>query len=213
MSAFDLSYEELAPGLQHAFRRLGRHPGTGLDAYAAAALADTDLGTARRHLEALYDHYLLTEPVRGRYRLHDLIREHARALAGTDSPAETGHAFNRLSGYPLGVAGNADRQLTRYTRTGSASRPAWPAPVTFPDLDDSTQVLWWSRAERSNLLARLDRVSRDEADRPADDVCVIGAGVHAEHRLRFDHSDRCRKPASPCLYVGNLSELARRQTD
>lgn len=30
--------------------------------------------------------------------------------------------------------------------------------------------------------------------------------------LRFDHSYLCRKPASPCLYVGNLSELARRQT-
>jgi hypothetical protein len=107
----------------------------------------------------------------------------------TGSPAETGHAVNRLFGYYLGVAGNADRQLTRYIRTASAPRPVWPAPVTFPDLDDSKQALWWSRAERSNLLARLDRVSRDEADRSADDVCVIGAGVHAEHRLRH------RRPA------------------
>ena len=85
-----------------------------------------------------------------------------------------GHAINRLFGYYLGVAGNADRQLTRCTRTGPAPRLAWPAPVTFPDLDDSTQALWWSRAERSNLLACLDRLSRDEADRPANDVCVIG---------------------------------------
>jgi hypothetical protein len=39
------------------------------------------MATARQHLDGLYDHYLLTEPARGRYRLHDLLREHARALA------------------------------------------------------------------------------------------------------------------------------------
>ena len=35
-------------------------------------------------LAALYDHYLLTEPAHGRYRMHDVIREHARALAAAD---------------------------------------------------------------------------------------------------------------------------------
>ena len=76
-AAFDLSYQDLAGEAQQLFRRLGLSPGDDIDAFAVAALNGTDLAAARRHLEALYDHYLLTEPVLGRYRLHDLIREHA----------------------------------------------------------------------------------------------------------------------------------------
>jgi transcriptional regulator with XRE-family HTH domain len=71
-AAFNLSYKDLTPGQQRIFRRLGLHPGTEIDVYAAAALDDTELGAARRNLEALYDQYLLSEPARGRYRLHDL---------------------------------------------------------------------------------------------------------------------------------------------
>ena len=85
-AAFDLSYQDLTQGQQRLFRRLGVHPGTDIDAYAAAALDGTDLAAARRHLDGLYDHYLLAEPARGRYRLHDLLREHARALAFAGDP-------------------------------------------------------------------------------------------------------------------------------
>ena len=93
-AAFDLSYADLTADQQRLFRRLGLHPGADIDAYAAAALDGTGLAAARRGLEALYDQYLLTEPAQGRYRLHDLIREHARALAGRldpDSDRDAGH--------------------------------------------------------------------------------------------------------------------------
>ena len=63
-AAFDLSYQDLTAGQQRLFRRLGVHPGTDIDAYAAAALDGTDLATARRNLEGLYDQYLLTELAR-----------------------------------------------------------------------------------------------------------------------------------------------------
>jgi hypothetical protein len=77
-AAFNMSYADLPPDQQRLFRRLGLHPGTDIDGYAAAALDGTGLAAACRGLEALYDQYLLTEPTPGRYRLHDLIREHAR---------------------------------------------------------------------------------------------------------------------------------------
>ena len=80
-AAFNMSYADLTGEQQRLFRRLGLHPGADIDAYAAAALDGTDLTAARRGLEALYDQYLIAEPAQGRYRLHDLIREHARALA------------------------------------------------------------------------------------------------------------------------------------
>ena len=38
-------------------------------------------------LEALYDQYLITEPSPGRFRLHDLLREHALALADSRRPS------------------------------------------------------------------------------------------------------------------------------
>ena len=56
-AAFDLSYQDLTAGQQRLFRRLGLHPGPSIDAYAAAALDDTDLTTARRHLDGLYDQH------------------------------------------------------------------------------------------------------------------------------------------------------------
>ena len=40
-AAFDLSYQDLTAGQQRLFRRLGLHPGTDIDVYAAAALDDT----------------------------------------------------------------------------------------------------------------------------------------------------------------------------
>ncbi|HEV3294533.1 MAG TPA: helix-turn-helix transcriptional regulator, partial [Streptosporangiaceae bacterium] len=64
-AAFNMSYEDLSPEQQRLFRRLGLHPGADIDAYAAAALDGSDLVAARRGLEDLYDHYLLTEPSQG----------------------------------------------------------------------------------------------------------------------------------------------------
>ena len=99
--AFDLSYQDLNPGQQRMFRRLGLHPGTDIDVRAAAALNDAELAQARRDVEALYDQNLLTEPAHGRYRMHDLIRDHARSLAGADPAAERDAAVDRLLEYYL----------------------------------------------------------------------------------------------------------------
>ena len=97
-AAFDLSYADLTAGQQRLFRRLGLIPGSDFDAYAAAALDGTSLDAARRHLDDLYDQHLISEPAAGRYRLHDLLREHARALAGTDEPADSGRRHRPVAG-------------------------------------------------------------------------------------------------------------------
>ena len=88
-SAFDLSYAELSEAQQQLFRRLGLTAGADIDAYAAAALDDTSLEVARGQLDELYDHHLITEPAPGRYLLHDLLREYARALAAADDTADS----------------------------------------------------------------------------------------------------------------------------
>ena len=87
-AAFNLSYADLTEGQQRLFRRLGLHPGPDVDGYATAALDGTGLAAARHGLEALYDQYLLVEQTQGRYRMHNLIREHAQALAERLDPGD-----------------------------------------------------------------------------------------------------------------------------
>ena len=158
-AAFDLSYQDLAPGPQQLFRRLGLHPGADLDPYAAAALDGTDLAAARRHLDALYDHYLIAEPARGRYRFHDLIREHARALAATDPPSEQEAMTSRVMDYYLHTAAITEDRLARRSQAGTGFPALTSPPAAVPDLPDSTRALAWAQAERANLLACLDHAT------------------------------------------------------
>ena len=111
-AAFDLSYADLTAGPQRLFRRLGLVPGPSFDRYASAALDGTSAGEARRHLGELYDQHLIIELAPGRYELHDLLREHARALAAAGDPAGSGAA-----------AGGC--WITTCT-------PCWPPAGTFP---------------------------------------------------------------------------------
>ena len=155
-AAFNLSYADLTGGQQRLFRRLGLHPGPEVDRYAAAALAGTDLAAAGRGLEALYDQYLLAEPAPGRYRLHDLIREHARALAEREDPdSDRERAVAGLVDYYQHTAARAGALFARQTRPGPAAA-AGAVPAAVPALAGSEQALAWARAERASLLACLD---------------------------------------------------------
>jgi len=173
-AAFNLSYADLTPGQQRLFRRLGLHPGTDIDGYAAAALDGTDLSAACRGLEGLYDQYLLTELAQGRYRMHDLIREHARALAGRlDPDDDRDGATARLLDYYQHTAARAGALLARQTRPAPA--PADGAvPAAVPGLADPEQALEWARAERASLLACLDYAA--ETSRHAR-VVALTAGL------------------------------------
>jgi tetratricopeptide (TPR) repeat protein/transcriptional regulator with XRE-family HTH domain len=151
-AAFDLSYGDLTVDQQRLFRRLGLHPGTEVDVYAAAALQDSELATVRQHLNVLYDHYLLAEPSHGRYRFHDLIREHASALAATEPDAESDLAIGRLLDYYAHTARAADRHLPRRS---AATMPLaiGPPPAHAPDLPTMEAAVAWMSSERSNLHA------------------------------------------------------------
>ena len=151
-AAFDLSYRDLAAGQQRLFRRLGLHPGPDIDAYAAAALAGTGLAAARRGLEALYGQHLITEPARGRYRLHDLLREHARTLAAADDPAARDAATTRLLDYYLHTARAAGQHMPSWFAAESPAPPGRP-PASAPPVSTPRQAAAWLEAERANLHA------------------------------------------------------------
>jgi tetratricopeptide (TPR) repeat protein/transcriptional regulator with XRE-family HTH domain len=152
-AAFTMSYTRLTAEQQRIFRLLGLHPGTDTDANAAAALADLSLGAARRQLEDLYSHYLLAEPSRGRYRMHDLIREHARSLASAVDPSgDQSAAAGRLLGYYTQAATAAGRLLVdRPNRAAGVS--AADAPGYAREFSEHEQAAAWLESERANMVA------------------------------------------------------------
>ena len=158
-AAFNLSYADLAGDQRRLFRRLGLHPGTDIDGYAAAALDGSDLAAARRGLEALYDQYLMAEPAQGRYRMHDLIREHARALADRlDPDGDRDGAMVRLLDYYQHTAARADALIARQARPAPTPSDG-TIPAAVPTLAGREQALAWARAERTSLLACLDQAT------------------------------------------------------
>jgi tetratricopeptide (TPR) repeat protein len=186
-AAFNLSYQELGAGQQRLFRRLSLHPGTDIDAYAAAALDGTDLPATRRNLGTLYDHYLITEPARGRYRFHDLIREHARSLAKTDPPADQDAALDRLLEYYLHAAYAADALIAPYiSAEDDADRAASTADI--PIMSSQEQAIAWMDTERLNLHAAVDCAMRTGRLHQA---ATIPAAMH-EYLHTLGHWDQAR---------------------
>jgi tetratricopeptide (TPR) repeat protein len=155
-AAFDVSYRYLAPGQQEFFRRLGLHPGTTIDAYAAAALAGISLQDAAGQLDALHGEGLLTEAGYRRYGMHDLIRRYAQDRAAADPAAVREQALERLLDYYQHTAALAEVQLARQARTGPA---AAVTSAAVPVLPDNVRALAWARAERGSLLACLDQAT------------------------------------------------------
>jgi DNA-binding SARP family transcriptional activator/tetratricopeptide (TPR) repeat protein len=169
-AVFGLSRLSLGDDQGRLYRYLGLIPGPEIDAYGAAALADTDLVTADRLLQGLVDHNLLLEPVAGRYEMHDLIRAHARTLAEHDPADERQAALDRLLDYYQHTALRADAHVARYAQ----SVPPGPTPRHAPALAGDGSARTWLRAERANLGACL-RYAVDVG--LAERVVALSAGL------------------------------------
>ncbi len=160
-AAFEVSWQHLHLGQQEFFCCLGVHPGTTIDAYAAAALAGVPPDQAARQLDALHGEGLLTETGYRRYCMHDLIRRYAADLAA-DPPGRRAMALGRLLDYYQRTAARAEASFARQAPGSPGPPPAVPAGA--PGLPDAEAALAWTRAEHANLLACLDQATRDGQD-------------------------------------------------
>ena len=161
-AVFGLSYGGLTGVQQRLFRYLGLIPGPHTDAYAAAALTGSDPGTTGQLLEDLVDQNLLMEPVPARYRLHDLVRRYARALANADPAEQRAAAIDRLMDYYQSTSCRANARIALYARPA----PDGPLPAHAPAFEGPEAAWAWLRAERANLLAALqDAITRADHGR------------------------------------------------
>ncbi len=157
-AAFEVSCRHLDPDHRKFFQRLGLHPGTSIDGYAAAALAGTGLREAATYLDVLHGEGLLTEAGYHRYNMHDLIRRYIRDRAAADPVLDRQQALDRLLDYYQHTAALAEARLAHRARTSPAP-PLLAPPAALPALAGADQALAWTRAERPNLLACLDHVT------------------------------------------------------
>jgi tetratricopeptide (TPR) repeat protein len=220
--ALDLSYQHLGADQRRLLRLAALHPGQDLDAYAAAALADTDLPTAQSHLDHLYHDHLLQQGTAGRYTFHDLIRAYATGRAhDEDRPPERHAALTRLFDHYL--AATATAVDTRYPAEVHKQPEIPTASTPTPDLTDPDAALGWLNTERPTLVAVIvhtaaahgwpnhtTRFSRLlfrylEGGHLADAVTVHG---HAEHAAR--HSGDPIGQAHALIALGSSYQLLGR---
>jgi tetratricopeptide (TPR) repeat protein/transcriptional regulator with XRE-family HTH domain len=215
-AAFDLSCRDLSDQQRELFRLLGAHPGADADAYAAAALLGADLTAATRLLRDLEDHHLIDEPVHGRYRMHDLVREHAQALAESDESgqARADEAMTRLLDFYLSTA----QQVSDYlVRTAPVYAPAVARPPRGRRvLEDRDVAAAWMRDELDNLIAAVDWA----AARAWPQAVALPAAMHAYldrygpwttalelHALAAQTADRLGDRPGLAAAQGNLGRM------
>jgi tetratricopeptide (TPR) repeat protein len=134
-AAFDASYQALPDSVALAYRAVAQIPGADFPAdLAAAVLGDRE--NSQGLLDALADASLLTETPDGRYRMHDLIRLHAREQSRSGPPGERHSVITRSVVWYLREAVAADLVvLPGRWRLGPlyewlpGTRPAYPGPA------------------------------------------------------------------------------------
>ncbi|WP_433363560.1 tetratricopeptide repeat protein [Actinoplanes sp. CA-142083] len=168
-ASFALSYAQLTAPQQRLFRLLGLAFGADFDAGLAAAAAGEPIDGL---LDDLLDVHLLQEPAPGRYRFHDLLREHAAALAA-EEPAAGRDAVGRMLDHYLRTAVAAADTLFPRTRQ---ERPHLDAKPAFAD---AASARAWLDAERVNLVAAVGHAA-------AGGWAAHATGLAATLRLYLD---------------------------
>lgn len=159
-AVFSHSYRALAAPVARLFRLTGFFAGP--DDFAAqpvaAALAGVDPDQVRAGLDALVMANLLTEPRRGRYRFHDLVRTYAATLAVRhDSEEERAAIGDRLLAWYLSSTLNACRLLSPDHCDGLVATGPAPSCATF---SHPAAAEAWCEAESANLTSLVDTASR-----------------------------------------------------
>ncbi|MEV5983943.1 tetratricopeptide repeat protein [Streptomyces sp. NPDC052051] len=157
------SYRMLPPDAARLYRLLGWLPFGVFDAGVAAVAAGVGTGSAKRLLRALVKASLVETVSDGRYRMHDLVRLHARERAVEVEPASEQAALTeRVGTHYLALTAFADRALRRERlRIADLSDLLRDADDPF-GAAGGPPSLEWLDTERHAILAVLRSVVRYE---------------------------------------------------
>lgn len=154
-AVFSWSYRTLSAAAAGLFRLLALHPGPDVSLPGAASLAGLAPEVTRVLLRELCDAQLVTDPVAGRYAVHDLLRAYARELVhDVDTETEREAARRRMLDHYLQTGYSAARRLSSHREAVPPAQPL--AGVTPERFTDRAQSLTWFTAEHPILLRLLD---------------------------------------------------------
>ncbi|MER7346448.1 BTAD domain-containing putative transcriptional regulator [Streptomyces aurantiacus] len=144
-AALRLTLRQLPAAVGHQFAQLGRHPGTHVDRYTAAALAGTDPVAAEAALDRMTAAHLLTRTAPDRWTPHDLVRLYARGLDA--DPEALPRVLDHCVATALAAAGAAE--------PGDEACFTLPAdfrePCAVREFGDRAAAMDWYAAEREDL--------------------------------------------------------------
>lgn len=150
-SSFELSYRYLSPMQQAVFRQAGCFAASDFSVHAVSAAGGLTLAEADSILDGLLGYHMLEEPVSGRFRCHDLLREYAQELASREESESSRRAMmQRLLDYYLYVAAQADAILFPYRRRLQIMVKNVPAEV--PIMAGRREAQSWMDVEWPNVL-------------------------------------------------------------
>ncbi|MDU0301148.1 AfsR/SARP family transcriptional regulator [Streptomyces sp. PAL114] len=186
-AAFRLSYDQLPLEQQRGFRTLGVVPTVEFDVRTPAAMLGRPAREVEQVLESLVDTSLLQQPRPGRYRLHDLVRVHARRLAEA-VPAEAGTAREAA----LRLYLDAARVGSDW---GAGGYPTGPGPSATSFADWREGAVWLDEAGGE----LVDVVGQAVAHGRADHACWIAEALtdHFVGRGRLHECQAALETALP----------------
>lgn len=149
-SALEQSYRLLPTPVAATYRRLGLLPSASYDTDMVVASTDGSAEQVADALETLTENSLLEEIGTGRYRFHDLVRQHARQRGEREEGAAAQRrTVRRFVDWCLAVATAAEAILTPSHRT--LARDFEYPPARPPVFDDDVAALDWLKDHQSTL--------------------------------------------------------------
>lgn len=157
------SCKALSDASARAFCLLSEHPGPDVTVNAVASLAGLTLSQASAAVAELTQANLVTEPVPGRFGIHDLLRQFAARRLHEVHGADERRAVGQ-------------RMLDHYARTATAAAlaitpqrnlqfPGQPVPGVRPErIDSQDEAFGWLRAEHAVLMRVIGYASDTGAD-------------------------------------------------
>jgi transcriptional regulator with XRE-family HTH domain/tetratricopeptide (TPR) repeat protein len=161
--AFELSYRVLPEEARFLFRRLGLHPGPDISVPVAALLGDLPPVNATGVLRMLAEAHLIEPGRRGRYRMHDLMRDYAaRLVEESDKESERDAARRRLFDWYM------DRALAVSARLEKGRARLWVDEALTSAWEPSEDAAAaWVRDEHRNIVAVIEHDARHGTGRHA----------------------------------------------
>ncbi|HEY1573307.1 MAG TPA: BTAD domain-containing putative transcriptional regulator [Pseudonocardiaceae bacterium] len=211
-SSLALSYAGLTPAAQRLMRRIGLLDSPDIPTWAAAALADVDLGQAEELLEQLVDARLM-EPrgpdrLRHRYHCHDLIHAYARERAlAEESPEDRLGALTRAFGGWLSLAEHA-----QYSRWGGEIPLHGKAirwwPTGWSEYAGYDTPLACLADEQTALSATIEQVADLGLDELCWELAWHSVSLYESHGCFDQWLHACGEALMACEKAGNVRGMA-----